>query len=113
MIKGNVIKFGYGDVLVGSNPMLDVFTVTNIKPPQEIGTLINRIEGDMIEYGETIEIKVDCSFDLYRIIKSVDENNKIVKYKEWIFDFTNFNQLSVDLVLKHAMRAVNFMILAA
>lgn len=113
MIKGNVIEFGYGDVLVGSNPMLDIFRVTSIKPPQEIGAVIDSSEDNGVEYNETIIINVDYSLDLYRIIKSVNENNRVVKYKEWIFDFTNYNQTSVDVVLKHAMHAVNFMVLAA
>ena len=38
MIVENVIKFGYGDVAVGSKLLSLQLKITPIKPPQECGT---------------------------------------------------------------------------
>lgn len=109
MIKDNIIKFGYGDVAVGSCGMGYV-SFTNIKPPLECGHSITRDMG--IEYGLSIEIYEDKNWELYELIKTVNESNNIVKYKGYTLDFTNYNQKSVDVVRKYARNTVNTLALA-
>lgn len=109
MIKDNIIKFGHGDVAVGSCGMGYV-SFTNIKPPLECGQSITK---DMdIEYGLSITIYEDCDWDLYNLMKTVNENNMVVKYKGYVLDFSNYNQKSVDTVKKHAFNTINTLVLA-
>lgn len=111
MIKGKVIEFGYGDVVVGNDWFKECITITNIKPPLECGKTIRRgVEG--IEFGESIEIYEDELHDIYKLICTVDEYNRVVKYKEWTFDFTNYNKESVKVVRDSAWSIVSPMLLA-
>lgn len=110
MIKGNILEFGYGDIAVGASNLLERITFTNIKPPIECGLAITE---DMdIEYGEQIIIQGDGTYDLYNIFKTVSRENRIVEYRGYTFDFTNYNEESVRIVLKHSRDMVNTMILA-
>ena len=109
MIKGNVIKFGYGDVAVYSCGMGYV-SFTNIEPPVECGQAITKDMG--ITYGLSIKIYEDDLHDLYRLIRTVSENNRVVEYKGYVLDFTNYNQKSVDVVKKHAFNTTNTFALA-
>lgn len=109
MIKGKVIKFGYGDVGVGSSKFGSFISLTNIKPPQKVGDAL--LKKDNIEYGEQIKISI-CDYKLYELFKTVNENNRIIKYKEYTFDFSNYNSKSVDICIENAHNAVNMMALA-
>lgn len=110
MIVGNVLKFGFGDVGVECDKIREEMIFKNIKPPQEIGTTLYP-ELD-IEYGETIRFKEDHPYEFYKLIKTVNENNRIVEYKGYVFDFTEYNQDSVNVVLKFAKLMVNISIYA-
>lgn len=109
MIKDNRIEFGYGDVAVGSCCM-GYITFTNIKPPQEVGK--DLLDEDNIEYGHSIRIFEDTAYELLHLVKTVSDNNRIIEYKGYILDFSNFNQKSLDVVLHNAKNMVNTMILA-
>lgn len=110
MIKGDRIMFGYGDVAVASSKIMSYIEFVNIKPPQEIGICLDVVEG--IEYGLCVRLKEDNSFDLYKLIKTVTEENNIVEFKGYVLDFSNYNSKSIDVVLQHARNMVNTMVLA-
>lgn len=109
MIIGNVIKLGYGDVVVSSCG-LGYMDFTNIKPPLEIGSTIRK---DIdIEYGLRIKIYEDNDWELYDLIKTVNINNRIVEYKGYVLDFSNYNEESVRIVKDKAYNTVNIRALA-
>lgn len=112
MIIGNTVRFGYGDVLVGSDSLAGKLTLRNIAPPQEIGTSFNSMNLEDFEIGLEIEITEDNSHDLYNALKSVTRENPILKFKEWTLDFSNYNEESVRIVKKHAFNMVYLFALA-
>lgn len=111
MIKGNVIEFGYGDVVVGVNQMEGCIIITNIKPLLECGTKFKKGEID-IEYGLSVKIYEDNIHDIYDIICTVNKENRIVKYKDWIFDFSNYNEESVRVMKDASFNIVDIRCLA-
>lgn len=103
MIKGNRIEFGYGDVLCGVNNI--GVDYTNVKPPLEIGTCIKDtgLELEHFEIGKQVVIPLHGLEDLNelcRLIKSVTEDNPVVEFGGYVFDFSNYNRKSVEVVLK-------------
>ncbi|MGJ0846576.1 hypothetical protein ACR77J_07800 [Tissierella praeacuta] len=109
MIEGNVIKFGYGDVVVSSYGMGYV-DFTNIKPPIECGSTVKK---DMnLEYGLSIRIHEDKHWELYDLIKTVNKDNRIVQYKGYVLDFSNYNEESVRVVREKAYNTINIIALA-
>jgi len=106
MIKGNTVYLGYGDVAVNAT-ITDKIEFINIKPPYTIGESLIGVEG--IEYLESIEEKLsynDCR-EILEQLKEITEENNIIKIKEITVNFSNFNQKSVDVVIravKHIMR---------
>lgn len=111
MIKGNVIEFGYGDVVVGVNPIESCIIITNIKPPLECGTKFHKGEID-VEYGLSIKIYEDNIHDIYDIMRKVNKDNRIVTYKDWTFDFSNYNEESVRVMREAAFNIVDIRCLA-
>ncbi len=110
MIIGNKIKFGHGDVAVMGDSLLERITFASMKPPLECGS---RITSDMdVEFNEKIIINGDGTLDLYNLIKTVNKNNTIVEYKGYVLDFSNYNEKSVEIVLKHSHNMINWMALA-
>lgn len=107
MIKGNTLYFGSGDIAVGSNPTNQSVYFTNMKPPQKCGASITEEMEENIEFGEQIIIEIN-DYDLFHVFCSVSEENRIVKYENYIFDFTNYNKESVRVCKSHSKRALYF-----
>lgn len=103
--KTKTIKFGYGDILVGVNRYIPRMSFTSIKPPVEVGTTVSYNDED-IEICGRVEILEYHIHDLYNLFCTVNEDNKIVKYKDWTFDFTNYNEKSVEVVKKKAYQTL-------
>lgn len=113
MIKGNTIEFGYGDVVVGVDQFKRCLIITNIKPPVACGTKFRKVEDtNDVEFGESIEIYEDNLHDIYNLVCTVNEKNKIVKYKQWIFDFSNYNKESVRVMKDFAFNIIDVRCLA-
>ena len=111
MIKGNIIEFGYGDVLVGACGCGYV-EFTNIKPPLKCGQTVYPEMYDELEIGLTVKLYEDEVWDLYHLINTVNKENKIIEFKGYILDFSNYNKESVRVVSDHAYKTVNIMCLA-
>lgn len=103
MIQGNVVKFGYGTVAVGSTIFSDL-TIQTIKPPQEVGKLLE--EEDQVEYiGEPVNFPMSKHYHELKEKLDIIDGPCCVTFCGYIFDFTNYNPASVDTVLKHATSA--------
>jgi len=106
MIDGNVIKFGYGTVAVANNYSDVVFTA--IKPPQEVGRQLQCT--DELEYDYKTRIKISMAehyHELKEKLKAVLQINDscVVTVAGYTFDFSNFNPISVEVILDHATYA--------
>lgn len=111
MIKGNIIEFGYGDIAVSSNGM-GYISFTNIKPPLKCGQIITKVMRKDLEIGLNITIFEDKLWEVYNLVKTISKNNRVVKYKDYILDFSNYNEESVKVVLRGAFNMVNLRCLA-
>lgn len=111
MITGNIIKFGYGDIAVGSNPITSTLEFQGFKPPQECGS---RVIEENIKYV-TDRIKIELNMDdcllLLSKLRSINDN-KVIDLSGYVLDFTKFNQASVDVVLQHLSSIINWALLA-
>ena len=116
MIDGNVIKFGYGDVAVGGLRLEQQMRFQQFKPPAKIG---DHVYPDKVEWvGEVI--RLDISYEEYRLFKDSlqevrDKHIETFEFKGYIFDFTNYNEESIDVCNRKANEAMYcyFMCLAA
>ena len=102
MIKDKTITFGYGDVLVGWS-QLGYVRLEYIKPSQEIGEYAKEGEYEVIE-TITFKYKSDM-YEFYKKIGDVCESNCILEFRGYTFDFSHYNQKSVDVVRKAFLRA--------
>ncbi len=102
MIKDNIIYFGYGDIAVGCNKLSGDITFQQFKPPQDIGGHVD----PNIENFEYLSELITLNFNtrdymtLSNIANLITET-KIYNLNDYILDFTNFNQDSVNVVLKY------------
>ena len=115
MIYGNVLKFGYGDIAVGSDGLTQRISFQQFKPPAECG---GNVPEDVEYIGEEVVLQISyeeyCEFSRY--LKQVSDK-KITNFifKEYIFDFANFNEESIKACKKHLNSAMRyyFMCMAA
>lgn len=111
MIDGKVIKAGYGDIAVGNFGWHIQFTP--FKPPLEVGTTCSDLfdSGDIVPTGKTITITLNSDSDFAELkakLTGVRPKNapKIFEFKGYTFDFSNYNEKSVD-VFEKARRAAH------
>ena len=106
MIDGNILKFGYGDIVVGSNGLTQRISFQQSKPPAKCGDKVS----EEVEYiGEEIVLRI--SYEEYREfneqLKSVlSKEISTFDFKGYVFDFTNYNEESVKVCKKHSESAM-------
>ena len=115
MINGNRLKFGYGDISVGSDGLTQRMSFQQFKPPGECGNIVS----DDVEYiGDEIILEFSyedyCEFSKHLEQVSNKEMTDFI-FKGYIFDFANFNKESVNACKKHLNGAMQyfFMCMAA
>lgn len=106
-IKNNILHFGYGDINVGHSLYTLIFR--GFKPPIEVGTHISKevIQENNIEwltemfYLDLRDIQEILTFEnlLKQIIENGGENFIQFKFKDFTFDFSNYNKKSVEVIL--------------
>ena len=96
MINGNRLIFGYGTVGVGLDG-ISTMVFTHIKPPKEIG---ERYDRDTVkEFNrKVIHINHANQSEFGRLINGVSEYNPIFEFCGLIFDFSKYNEKSVNVV---------------
>lgn len=109
MIIDNVLKFGYGDIAVGSNNILSYITFREFKPSKNCGERIG--EGD-VEFTSS-ELKIHISSfkkyeELCNLLNEV-ENHNISEFEldGYVFNFDKFNIESIRVINKHARNAMS------
>ena len=105
MIKGNRIIAGYGTLAVGGYSNTNMLTIRHIQPPKEIGS-------DILDEFETlgvVSVPIDCKsyFELKRALEEVSAEQPIFNFGDWIFDFSQFNEKSVEVFRKQLDYAFN------
>lgn len=108
MIDGNILKFGHGDIAVGYR-VTGILTFQQFKPPEECGSYVS----DNVEYtSEQIIINFTCYeeyLELSNKLKDVKSKNiSTFEFKDYIFDFTNYNEKSVEVCERYLKRAMSW-----
>lgn len=103
-INNKIFYFGFGDILVNSCEM-PFIRFTGIVPPLEIGTVVDQDTlADLDSATETIEIKFDSLKEAYNfkhMLERVSIFNSSFEYGGYTFDFSNYNELSIQVLLTH------------
>ena len=112
MIVGNIIKFGYGDICVSSDALTQRIGFQQFKPSVKCG---DKIPDDVEFVGEEIILKISyeeyCEFNqqfdnvLMRIISTFS-------FKGCEFDFSNYNEESVNTCKKNLESAMSTYLLS-
>lgn len=119
-VKKNIICFGYGDVMVNSG-CGSTITFTGFKPPVEVGTVITGevIKDKNIEcITEPVKITFTTMKELKQFKKLVEEidgeDHVCFEYRNYTFDFSNYNENSIKVLLTHIEKAaIHFLLLMA
>ena len=98
MIEGNRIIAGYGTLAVDSYHNSHKLIIKHIQPPKEIGSSIV----DEFEEIQAISIMINFNgyFELKRLLDEVSAEQPIFTFESWIFDFSQFNEKSVEVFKK-------------
>ena len=106
MINGNRLKFGYGDIAVGSDGLTQRMSFRQFKPPAKCGDQVL----DDIEYiGDEIILKFSyedyCEFSK-KLEQVYNKETAEFIFKGYVFDFTNYNEESVKVCKRRSDSAM-------
>lgn len=97
MIDGNKLMFGYGDISVNSDPVNARMGFRQFKPPAKVGDSVNGSAAEWV--GERLYVDFTASdipkFD--RLLFDVKHGHVVFEFGGLIFDFTNYNEESVNV----------------
>ena len=113
MIDGKRFKFGYGDISVGGDPVGRKIFFQQFKPSAKCGDNVNFNDVEWI--GEQIFIEIDYK-DYIKLNQLLDDVKareiSEFTFKNYVFDFTNYNEKSVEVCKQKSRQAINLYLLA-
>lgn len=113
MIDGKRFKFGYGDISVGGNPVTRQMNFQQFKPPAKVGDKVMDDEIELIGERIFLEICYEDYQELSKLLGSVKSREiSEFTFKNYVFDFTNYNEKSVDVCRQKLSEAMKFYFLA-
>ena len=119
MIDGKVFKFGYGDIAVGAIAGIGcaIMTFRQFKPTAECGGSLKGIDVEWI----SDEIALRISYQDYKNLKEFldcilkkrrTKKTLVFTFKDYTFDFTNYNEESVKVCRTKLDEAMTYQFLA-
>lgn len=113
MINGNQLKFGYGDIGVYANEILQQIHFHHIEPPQECGSYVNTKDVKFIGDAISIDLCYNSYKELMKLLTAVESKEiTTFEFKGYVFDFTNYNKKSIEVCKSKAKLAISLNILA-
>lgn len=113
MIEDNIIKFGYGTILVESNSFCKILIIKHIQPPVEIGNYLTEKEEKDLELIQNIEFRYATDMKiLYQQLLELEQYNYRLLFRGYVLDFTNYNPKSVDVFKKGLKKVIDGWIMA-
>jgi hypothetical protein len=112
MIKGNRIIFGNGTTFVSLLNDNLVMRIIEVNVPREIGSLYTAKDNEdsvKYNYDTAIYIEFDKPEEVLNFIidldyiKKPEAVDKKVYFRRYVFDFTKYNELSVEAVYSRAL----------
>lgn len=107
MIDNKVIEFGYGTILVGANKMMRRLILKYIQPPKSIGQLTDEDVEDIVILEEITFDYQDDMKDFLEALGEISRDNPIEEFRGYTFDFSNYNEKSVEIVKEGVRNAIN------
>lgn len=113
MIDGKRFKFGHGDIGVGAIPSTRQIHFQQFRPPIEVGDNVLNYDVDWIGERIFIEINYEDYQKLSKLFGSVKSRDvSKFTFKDYIFDFTNYNEKSVEVCQQKLSEAMSLYFLA-
>lgn len=109
----NIIKFGYGDICVGADACGRAMIFQRFKSPINCGDTVNLESVELI--GKEIVIKINAKdYREFNELLLKVETKKLDKFvfKDYIFDFTNYNEKSIEVCKEKSNEAMRLYLLA-
>ncbi|PAD70669.1 hypothetical protein CHH83_02365 [Bacillus sp. 7586-K] len=112
MIQNKVLKFGYGTIVVTSSDFFRTVEFKYIHPPKPIGEIKEKDLNEIVILDKVV-FKYDSDMNLfYKELLNVTPENSILNFRGYTFDFTNYNEESLKVVIKGFKTAVMGFLLA-
>lgn len=93
------IIFGHGTVAVGADIALRILTLEYVKPPSPVGSTMTQEEYEAkTSHGKVFFNYKDDMKDLRDKLKEVSEENPLIEFRGYTFDFSLYNPESVNVV---------------
>lgn len=96
MIDGNVIKFGYGDLVIQKDRL--GINIQQVKKAGECGN--NAYPEEVVFCGPWVKIPLTKEeYDEFMFLLDEAESGRlrVFSFKKWTFDFSNFNEESIKV----------------
>lgn len=106
MIINKNIKFGYGSILIVSDWIAHKLTINHIDKIKPIGS--STLE-DIKDVNVIDKVEFKYNKDMYSLLhelENVSENNPIIQFRGYNFDFSNYNKGSVDVLKKQLLKVI-------
>ena len=103
MVEDTTFKFGYGDILVNHN--FNTLILYQIDPPQRIGILNDRETCTILNEHHIVFYDVQSIDKVIGHLKDIllDKAYYQFEYNSSIFDFTNWNETSIQICIDAMM----------
>lgn len=108
MIVGNILKFGYGDISVGSDGFFQIISFQQFKPPVECGSKVCNKDVEFIGDKIVLDISYEDYCELKKRLSLMSKEVNAFDFKGYIFDFSNYNAASVNVVTRHLEKCMQF-----
>lgn len=98
MIKGNVIYFGFGTIAVGAS--VGKISFTHVSPAIGVGAEYERGKVENLQVLEFYPSYEDYKYLLESAFRVEGLENRQIIYKDYVFDFNNYEPKSLDVFVK-------------
>lgn len=97
MIEGNILKFGFGSIAVGHDMDNYSLRISHTLDNGPVGNTLDERIGDIVYIGFPFG---DDFVLLENQLRTVSEENPLFHFRGYVFDFSHYNPVSVQMVIK-------------
>ena len=113
MIEENILRFGYSDISVRADIMTNTISFKQITTELECDTISSK---DVNYTDNIINIRIndfDEYYEFYKCLKEVNKRNITqFTFKDYVFNFNNYNEKSIIVIEKNLTKAALTIILS-
>ena len=106
MIEGNILRFGHGDISITADIITNTINFKQISTQLECGTVSPK---DINYTDNIINIRIndfDEYYEFYKCLREVNKRNITqFTFKDYVFNFNNYNEKSIIVIEKYLNKA--------